>query len=332
MVIQGRSHAELAAYADRLIDHPSPGDIPHFIPVDYGEQMLAVGLQESGGAWTLSADLDGDGMLSATEQVGLVPDASGAPRGELRGQIARGDTTVPTTLRITTRETDGVRVFQVDSEATRSGTLPNGVAFSVYSRGGVYDHPETELVVDENGDGRPDGENWLVNFRVADEVVEARGDRWRFTVSPDGNTVSLQPVDAPPPGMRVGSPAPPFSVEASDGNTHDLPRYRGKMLLLDFWATWCAPCIALHPEVEALAQKHGLSVLGISADDEQAALNRWLKRHPTSWPSAAVGPAGAVNQAYGVAAWPSHALIDADGKLVVLGSFAAVQDALGPAD
>ena len=66
--------------------------------------------------------------------------------------------------------------------------------------------------------------------------------------------------------------------------------------------------------------------------DEQTALNRWLKKHPTTWPSAAVGPAGAVNQAYGVDAWPSHALIDGEGKLIVLGSFAAVKDALGAAD
>ena len=82
--------------------------------------------------------------------------------------------------------------------------------------------------------------------------------------------------------------------------------------------------------MEALAAKHGLAVLGISADDEQTALNRWLKQHPTSWPSAAVGPAGTVNQAYGVDTWPSHALIDGEGKFIVLGSFAAVKDALEP--
>lgn len=325
---KGCSHDDLAVYEDQLIDHPSPQGIPYFLAVEFGEKWLALGMQESEGAWTLSADLDGDGALSPTERVTLVPDSSGEPRGELHGQIVRGETSVRTTIRVTARKTDGVQVFDVESRASRSGVLPNGVAFTVYNHGGIYDHPQSELVVDENGDGKADGGNWLVSFRVADEIVEARGDRWRFTVAADGSTVSLEPTDEAPPGKRVGGPAPTFSVVASDGNTHDLLRYRGKKLLLDFWATWCAPCIALHPEVEALAAKHELAVLGISADDDQTALNRWLKQHPTSWPSAAVGPAGAVNQAYGVDSWPSHALIDGEGKLVSLGSFAAVKDAL----
>ena len=122
-----------------------------------------------------------------------------------------------TTIRVTARKTDGVQVFDVEARASRSGVLPNGVAFTVYNHGGIYDHPQTELVVDENGDGKADGENWLVSFRVADEIVEARGDRWRFTVAADGSTVSLEPTDEAPPGKRVGGPAPTFSVVASMG-------------------------------------------------------------------------------------------------------------------
>ena len=89
MVTKGCSHDDLAVYADQLIDHPSPQGIAHFIAVDFGEQKLALGLQESEGAWILSADLDGDGALSPTEQVTLAPDSSGEPRGELHGQQGR---------------------------------------------------------------------------------------------------------------------------------------------------------------------------------------------------------------------------------------------------
>lgn len=152
--------------------------------------------------------------------------------------------------------------------------------------------------------------------------------RWAFTTDAQGSVVRFEPTDRAPSGLHRGSPAPAFSVTASDGKPHTLADYAGRPLILDFWATWCAPCVALHPDVIALSEKHGVAVLGISADEDQKRLNVWLRKHPTPWPSAAIGPEGSVNRAYHVSSWPTHALIDAEGALVAYEDIVTALDAV----
>jgi thiol-disulfide isomerase/thioredoxin len=114
--------------------------------------------------------------------------------------------------------------------------------------------------------------------------------------------------------------------------THTLQQYRGKPLLLDFWATWCGPCIALHPRVESLVAKHpDLQVLGISADDNESLLKAWLRKNQMDWPSAVVGQDGALNKAYNVDGWPTQVLVDAQGRMQSLGALSAIERALNSA-
>lgn len=317
-----RSPSDLASQTG-LIVHPESAELEEVLDIPLGEERLVVGYRWSGDVVEASADLDRDGVIGDRERVVL------APGGRLSARVERSDGPVDVALRLDTNTVDGVRIYGIAVDSFREGVLPGGVAFRVDSQGGVYDHPKAHLTVDENGDGRPDMENWLVSFNPEEGIVEARGTRWRFSVASDGATVTLEPTEAPAQGLRRGRPAPDFSLPATDGEVHQLARYRGRPVLLDFWATWCAPCVALHPEVEALAARHDLAVLGISADDSLADVKRWLARNPTPWPSVAVGPAGPVNLAYGVSAWPTHALVDGEGRLVVLGTFAAVRRALG---
>ena len=309
--------------------HPAPEEGMVFAAIPYGLGRVVLGYAPGPDGWTVSADLDADGQLSASEQVAMVGSETGVFRGTLRGHIVRGDVKVPVSVQTAVEDADGILRVRFGAEQVRSGQLPGGVAVVVTTHGGLYDHPEATITVDENGDGKPDLENWIVRYAVADRVVAARGQRWEIYLSPDGESMTVSPTDEPLVGLRAGLPAPPFSVVASDGETHDLARYSGSPLLIDFWATWCAPCIALHPEVEALAGRHKLSVIGISANDTQVEVDRWLKKNPTPWPSAAIGLQGEANLAYGISQWPSHALIDAEGRLVVLGSFAAIRRALG---
>jgi thiol-disulfide isomerase/thioredoxin len=77
-------------------------------------------------------------------------------------------------------------------------------------------------------------------------------------------------------------PAPPFAVRSFDGKTMRLADFRGRPVVLDFWATWCAPCRASMPHLDALQQRfqpQGLVVIGLSVDESGSqAVKRFAQR------------------------------------------------------
>lgn len=307
---------------------PHPGAPAGLLSIQHGARRLAVGFSSLDPAATVSADLDGDGKIGAGEAA-----AAAQPGGlvELRGPPPPGPDGQPGgppfVLQVSLEPVAGGVAVRFGFERTARGWLPDGTAVHAYSHGGRFDLPGARLALDRDGDGTPDGDDLLSTFPAGDPCFLFGGAWVAFSLSADGSTLRLSPTTDRPVGPRAGAPAPDFALQASDGRVHRLADYRGAPLLLDFWATWCAPCIALHPEIEAWAAETGVAVLGVAADDSQVGLEAWLRRHPPSWPSAAVGPAGAVNLAYGVSQWPQHALIDAEGRLLALGSFAALQKA-----
>lgn len=125
---------------------------------------------------------------------------------------------------------------------------------------------------------------------------------------------------------RRGDVAPAFSLRDLSGASHDLASLRGKVVLLDFWATWCPPCVAKYPALEALADAHGslgLEVLAISVDRDQGQLRSFIERRASLRRKAGKGPSkikvlrssGAVSAAYGVHTLPHVVLVDRQGRL-----------------
>jgi len=83
--------------------------------------------------------------------------------------------------------------------------------------------------------------------------------------------------------------ASPLELEATaiDGSTIDLKKMRGKVVLLDFWAIWCGPCLKEIPNVKAVYTKfheRGFEIIGISLDENSEALARFTKAQGMSWP------------------------------------------------
>lgn len=115
----------------------------------------------------------------------------------------------------------------------------------------------------------------------------------------------------------AGKPAPQFSLKTFDGKPVSLAGLRGKVVLLDFWATFCQPCIAALPELQALHAKYGdrgFAVVGVTVDDRPALVKKATARAKVSYPVLRATPE--VWNAYKVTALPALVLVDRDGKIV----------------
>ncbi len=117
-------------------------------------------------------------------------------------------------------------------------------------------------------------------------------------------------------GPKVGEPAPDFTAQTVDGQTISLAGLRGKVVVLDFWATWCPPCRAMVPYERDLVKKYEgqpLVFIGISADDDRAELSRVLSDEHIPWPNVLDGDGGPIQRLYQVESLPTIYVIDGEG-------------------
>ena len=85
----------------------------------------------------------------------------------------------------------------------------------------------------------------------------------------------------------IGRAAPELAVTDIQGKPHTLADFKGKVVLLDFWTTWCGPCREDAPNLDKLYRKYGgrdLEILGISVSEEKKIVESFLEKHPHSYP------------------------------------------------
>src|ERR1700709_2751125 len=118
--------------------------------------------------------------------------------------------------------------------------------------------------------------------------------------------------------VKAGDRAPDFSIKAENGKTISARDFGGKLLLLNFWATWCQPCVQEVPSLDMLQRQlgpKGLVVLGVSVDKDQKAYREFLDRFHVSYLTA-LDPGQAINTKYGTVQFPESYLIGQNGKVV----------------
>ena len=117
----------------------------------------------------------------------------------------------------------------------------------------------------------------------------------------------------------VGDTAPDFSITADNGQTITRTNFGGKLLVLNFWATWCAPCIEELPSLDQFQREFansGVVVLGVSMDKDEKLYKRFLSRVNVSFLTAR-DPANKINAEYGTLKFPETYIINSDGKVLM---------------
>lgn len=113
----------------------------------------------------------------------------------------------------------------------------------------------------------------------------------------------------------VGQPVPNCHSASSSDPIVNPSQFSGKVVLIDFWATWCPPCIQSIPffnKLTAELQSQQFEILAVNVDEDKATIEDFLKQHPIDYPTV-FNPTGECPQAFEVKAMPSSFLIDKKG-------------------
>jgi peroxiredoxin len=130
--------------------------------------------------------------------------------------------------------------------------------------------------------------------------------------------LTIAALGLPAAALEQGDKAPDFSAPSlATGEPISLAAYRGKVVYLDFWASWCGPCAQALPALDALRKEFppgDFQVVAVNVDRESKSAKAFLRKRPIGYPSA-LDPKGAIPAQFGVEVMPTSFLIDRDGTV-----------------
>ena len=121
--------------------------------------------------------------------------------------------------------------------------------------------------------------------------------------------------------LVVGAKFPDFNVTDLEGKPLSVANDKGKVVLVDFWATWCGPCVAEMPNVISAYSKYhskGFDIIGVSLDEDKSKLTNYIQNQKVAWPQFFDGKGWSNELAvkYGIQAIPANFLLDNSGKII----------------
>ncbi len=154
---------------------------------------------------------------------------------------------------------------------------------------------------------------WLyINIAVAGLLIVIAGIGLVWAGKPSATAAIPQPTAQP-----SGEIAPDFTLETLDGETVSLSDFRGKVVMVNFWASWCPPCVAELPTIYQFYQSHqadGFVVLAVNAQENRGTVSEFINRNGYTFP-VLLDPDSVAADEYGIRALPTSFFLDKNGEI-----------------
>lgn len=158
---------------------------------------------------------------------------------------------------------------------------------------------------------------------IEQQAAKAAYQQWKLTQAVEPKFVNASDGGADTQGAEsplVDKPAPDFTLDLLDGKKFHLADAKGKIVMLDFWATWCGPCVQAMPQVEKVAgefEKDGVTLVAVNLQEAPEQIKSMLERHKFKV-TVALDREGLVADKYKAVAIPQTVIIDREGKVARL--------------